>query len=364
MFDLSHTNIPERFRHHPLFTERHLGTNFGFMAPRGYYARPEVMKQPELMAEAGFNACTLNANVCQETFYSRRMFLDFRRSSGEIELAEIVKRLHGAGIRILLKPCLTPLDGAWMGRVDFPEGRQIEGVRSRYWEEWFESFTECSCYFAEFAERNRIEGYIAGAEYFGTEKRSEQWREVIARIREIYSGPVTYEFTPRSRKERSLDWFDAVDFLSYSYYPPASEFNGECDTFRDSPVHTLDEMTSYLSSRREKIMEISRTYGNKPIVFTEIGVRSAHGCIARPHDHKTESWYDPEEQANYMEAVFRTFTDIHCWMGFYWWKWDETQFRPHYHTDPRGDMGFTIQGKPAEQVMRRYLQQSRSEERK
>ena len=49
------------------------------------------------------------------------------------------------------------------------------------------------------------------------------------------------------------------------------------------------------------------------------------------------------------------------WMGFLWWKWDETQYRPHYHTDPRGDKGFTIQGKPAEEVMRKWVKKLRNE---
>lgn len=40
--------------------------------------------------------------------------------------------------------------------------------------------------------------------------------------------------------------------------------------------------------------------------------------------------------------------------GFYWWKWDEHQSesRPHYYTDPAGDQGFTLAGKPAEATLR------------
>ena len=45
--------IPKRFENHPIFNERMVGMNFGFMAKRGYYFRPEVKKQPELMKKAG-----------------------------------------------------------------------------------------------------------------------------------------------------------------------------------------------------------------------------------------------------------------------------------------------------------------------
>ena len=75
----------------------------------------------------------------------------------------------------------------------------------------------------------------------------------------------------------------------------------------------------------------------------------------QPFNYQWDTPYDGEEQANYMEAVFRTFTELDGWMGLLWWKWDETQKRPHYLSDPRGDRGFTIQGKPAEDVMRRWF---------
>ena len=221
MLDQSRVVIPERFRNHPLFNELHRGMNFGFMAKRGYYAREDVKRQPALMAAAGVNWTTLNANLCQETYASRKVFLDFRFSSGETELTEIMKILHDHGLRILLKPCLTPLDGAWMGSVTFPTTHQIAGVSHDYWTDWFQSFGESAKYFAEFAEQNQVEGLIIGAEYFGTEGQSEHWRQVIADIRDIYSGPLTYEFTHESRKHYPLDWFDELDFLSYSYYPPA-----------------------------------------------------------------------------------------------------------------------------------------------
>lgn len=114
--------IPERFKDHPLFNELICGTNFGFMAKRGYYFQEEVKKQPALMREMGINWTTLNMNVCQEHYFSRKVFLDFEFSSSESEIIDMTKRLHDNGIRVILKPCLTPLDGAAMGCVGFPEG--------------------------------------------------------------------------------------------------------------------------------------------------------------------------------------------------------------------------------------------------
>ena len=46
LFDRSACVIPERFANHPLFTTPHCGVNFGFLARRGYFSRPEVRRRP------------------------------------------------------------------------------------------------------------------------------------------------------------------------------------------------------------------------------------------------------------------------------------------------------------------------------
>jgi hypothetical protein len=353
MINKQTVDIPERFKDHPVFNTQHCGMNFGFMAKRGYYNRKDVRAYPAKMAKAGVNWTTLNANFCQEQFCSTKVFLDFAFSSGELELSDMAKALRDAGIKILFKPCLTLLDGAWMGWARFPAGhQQIQGVTLSYWDKWFASFTESAKCFADLAERMGLEGFIIGAEYYGTEGEGDQWRKVIETVRNIYSGPITYEFTSGSHKAYSLDWLKDLDFLSYSYYPPACPPNGTPLDARNNPHYTVESMVDYLRPQADAVVALCERLGNKPIAFTEIGCRSAHGVIMEPGDYLMETYYDGEEQAHYMEAVFRTFWDLPQWMGMYWWKWDETQNRPQYHRDPKGDMGFTIEGKPAEKVLK------------
>ena len=367
MLDPNVVTIPERFRNHPLFSAPVAGMNVGFMARRGYYRREEVLSQPEIMKAGGVNWVTLNMNFCQDAFYSRKLYLDFRFSTGELELYDLVKRFHDCGIHVLFKPCLTPLDGMWMGSVAFPHGKQIAELDVDYWKEWFASFTQAETYFARLAKTVGMDAMLIGAEYFGTEGRGEEWRRIIDRVRAEYDGPISYEFMYSSRKAYPLDWFEGLDFLSYSYYPPAAPPNGVLNDWdsgdpedqseghaacpRVSPHYTREQMEEYLSSRKEKIAGISAAYGHKPIVFTELGVRSAHGCVMQPGNYQWETSYDGQEQADYMEACMNTFWQLPCWMGLFWWKWDETQYRPHYHDEPGVDKGFTVRGKPAERVM-------------
>ncbi|MBE6591553.1 MAG: hypothetical protein E7646_05880 [Ruminococcaceae bacterium] len=357
--------IPERFKDHPLFNEIICGTNFGFMAKRGYYLKDDIISQPEKMAKAGINWTTLNLNFCQDKYTSEKVYLDFEYSSSDYEISEMVKRLHDNGIRVLFKPCLTNLDGVWMGKVAFPSPKhsnQIAGVKNSYAENWFKSYIEAYKYFCELAERNSMDAMMIGCEYFGIEGEDEYWDKVISSVRGGYSAPITYEFTPESLREYSLEWFKKLDFLSYSFYPAAADERVEISKealLRLDPSEmkekTVEEMKEYLTrTQRDTIAAISRRFGNMPIAFTEYGTRSNHGNILRPYTTRFDSYYDGKEQADYMEASFSTFWDIPQWMGLFWWKWDETQYRPHYHTDPKGDKGFTVQGKPAEEVMRRW----------
>lgn len=367
MLNKSKVNINPKFIDHPIFNELIIGTNFGFLSKRGYYETEEAKKQPKLMQEMGINWTTLNMNFCQDRYYSDKVYLDFEYSTGECELMEIVKRLHDCGIKVLFKPCLTLLDGAWMGLVRFPDTgalKQIQGVENDYWGKWFSSFIESVKYFSSLAEKCGMDAMIIGAEYLGTEGQNEYWEKAIAEARKRFSGPLSYEFTSDSRKEHNLTWFNKLDFLSYSYYPPACKANVEPllhefnATVRDNPDQSVSDMVKYLDSRKARIKSISERFNNLPIVFTEYGVRSAHGCVMQPYNYLWDTYYDGEEQANYMEASFQTYIELDNWMGLFWWKWDETQDRPHYK-DPNGDKGFTIQGKPAEDVMRKWAKMNR-----
>lgn len=362
-------NINPKFIDHPIFNETICGTNFGFLAKRGYYNRPEVKMQPELMKKAGVNWATVNMNICQTNYFSDKIYIDFEYSTGELELNEIVKRLHDNGIKVLFKPCLTLLDGAWMGLVNFPSKEslsQIEGVDIDYWKKWFASFESAVKYYSDLAERIGMDALILGAEYFGTEGQNMYWEKMIEIARELYSGPMTYEFTFASRKTYDLEWIKKLDFLSYSYYPPARKPKGipvnvkESPDIKNIPEIELEDMINYLEPRKKRITSICKKFGDMPIAFTEYGVRSARGCTMQPFNYLWDTPYDGNEQANYMEASFQTFSQLPQWMGLFWWKWDETQIRPHYNGDPNGERGFTIQGKPAEAVFKKWARRNKN----
>ena len=352
--------IPKQFKGHPLFKTPHCGINFGFLARRGYFSRPEVRKQPALIRESGPNWVTLNTHFCQERYSSTKVFLDFDWSSGERELVDMVKALHDEGLHVILKPCLTSLDSAWMGQVSFPwpHEQQIQGVRQRYATDWFDSLRECLSYFGDIAEETGCEAIFAGAEYNGTTKFDEEWRKTIAHVRKHFGGPVSYEFMPEEPRQRPLKWFNDLDFLALSTYPTGVESYTAQIKWKDMPPIPKSTMEKSLARHVPLVESFVEKFGNKPILFSEIGTRSCRGCVNIPGDYQTESIWDGQEQADYMDAAFKTFSAIPAWLGLSWWKWDETQHtRHHYSPDPLKDRGFTICGKPAAIVMRKWAKE-------
>jgi hypothetical protein len=335
-----------------LATEEFRGMNFGFNAKAGHFLTEDSLRAPEEMAELGINWVCVMASVAQDTFASTKVYHDYEWTVTDYELENIINRFHEQGIKVMLKLINLPLDSSWMGAINFPKpGIQIEGVQIDYWAQWFRSFTNCLIHYGRIVERSGAEIFCLSGELAGTQERNLEWRQAVTAVREVYSGAVTYEacFHPGLENVPSREyqeWYRELDFLVLSKYPTASIKAGT----------GKDEMIAYL---REKEMPQLRKHAellNGQILFAECGCRSVKGGAVKPAGIKNEygDIFDGLEQRNYFEALETVFRPEPWWRGMFWWKWDETQNRPQYHGDPKGDCGFTVKGKPVAKAMQDY----------
>ena len=91
---------------------------------------------------------------------------------------------------------------------------------------------------------------------------------------------------------------------------------------------------------------------NKPLMLSEVGIRSASKCSTMPWDYEhVEFPYNGDEQARFYDSVMQIFWNEPWFMGFFWWEW-----QVHYPDAETGmsDTNFGIYGKPAEQVLRKW----------
>jgi hypothetical protein len=86
-----------------------------------------------------------------------------------------------------------------------------------------------------------------------------------------------------------------------------------------------------------------RSHG-KPVIFTELGYRSADGTNRAPWDFERPAAYDAGEQADCYEAAFRVWSQQPWMRGIFWWSWPVPPPGP-------ADTDYSPRDKPAEPIL-------------
>ncbi len=324
------------------------GMTFGFYARNGYFSSPEAKVQVDKMAALGVEWICLVSTVLQEAYHSTRQFRDFEVTPGDDELREIIDYAHAKGIKVMLRPMIECWDGTQRCHIGFPgDGEIMPGKPIAYWGKWFDSYRELTRHYTRLATRGGCEAYCLDSELNGTVGQSERWLGVIEAARKCFKGHLTSSIvdTPQFINElkQSNHWFFALDSLGSSMYAPAA----------DKAEATLEEMVLFLKPTVVRYAAFAAAYG-KPFYFGECGCCATAGATKLPYFWNNGGGYDGQEQARYLEAVLAAFGSESWWRGLFWWKWDEQNHRPQFKDDPKGDKGFTIDGKPAAETMRRW----------
>ncbi|MDR1688534.1 MAG: glycosyl hydrolase family 53 [Clostridiales bacterium] len=314
------------------------GFTYGYGSRKGDLASAEAIRSQNLLYETGVNWVCLAVAVAQKTFYSTEITFDFKRTPKDKEITETIKRAKCLGKKVCLKPILNCMDGMWRAYINFPDADMMGN--DRYWDEWFESYTAFLLHYAQIAQDTQCEMFCVGCEMSGTERKEAKWREVIKSVREVYTGKLTYN--TNHGNESRINWFDTVDYIGTSaYYPVASV-----------PGASKEEMINNWKKIAPKIEEVSRRF-NKPVIFVEIGCRSAKGCAMMPWDftHK-EFPYDEDEQANFYDSCMEVFSEKEWFSGFFWWDWSTKIYETK--EEAQNNTGFNIHLKKAEEVIKKW----------
>ena len=248
------------------------------------------------------------------------------------EIAFVINNAHEMGIKVCLKPVINLSDDLWRARINFPDDD------STYWDEWFESYTNFICHYAQIAEETKCEMFCIGCEMSGTERKTQHWRHVIEKVRGIYTGSVTYNANHGS--EEDIEWFDAVDIIGTSAYYAVSKTNED----------TEESMIAKWEETKGKLYKVHKKF-NKQILFMEIGCRSASGCSTMPWDCFTDLPFDEEEQAKYYSSAMKAYWEEEWFSGFFWWDWKHTLYALE---DAKLDKDFSLYGKKAEEVVKEW----------
>ncbi len=295
----------------------------GFLAPRGHFFTCKGQTQTREIIELGINWVALCVNQFQENIASTRIFPDNRRTVSDRELVKQIGRLHHAGIKVMLKPMVEPLDSIWRGFIRQYTGNIIAEVKTDTVSAWFDSYRQMIRRYAEIAEETGCEMFCIGCELDGMECHDEHWRQTIAMTRDIYTGPITYNLT--------MNITDFVDNRSWMSLLDIVGVSGYFKVVPNDHSSSLEEMVAGWQPWKEKLQAFSKWLG-KPLFFAETGARPMVGAGGITGDFWVDgAVYSEQEQTDYYLSTYRALAAEDWFYGCIWWKWDEHQHRPGYY---------------------------------
>jgi hypothetical protein len=236
---------------------------------------------------------------------------------------------HQLGIKTLLKPHLWVRHGEWPGEIEMESDAQ--------WTQWFASYEEFILHYARLAEANGFEALAVGTELGKTTARTADWKRIVARVRDVYHGKLTYCANWNLEPEQ-IDFWDDLDFIGVQAYYPLATVD------RPSKKQIEASWTPVVA----KLEALAKRTG-KPIVFTEIGFKSHEGSLKEPWQWETNGAVDLDLQRDAYTAMFEMFWKRSWFGGSFVWKW-----HPNPRSRSRDDRDFTPQGKPALSVIKAY----------
>lgn len=333
------------------------GVTFGFYGSNEYFASQAAREEIDAISRTGANWVTVVATVWQDTCQSTFQYRDFDLTPGDLTLKRIIDLVHAKGMKVCLRPMLECKDGYGRLAVLLPVagGKRIFGRSSSARAEWFESLRKRSAHYARLARETGCEAFCIDSELDRMIEENDLWKSVVAAVRAEYKGPVTSCHTLHTGVIDFLKvladpghWFHSLDYLSISYYCPARRPD------EAGRVLTVDDMMRNLQEAKKKMTQIADACG-RPVIFGECGCSSIKNGATSPSGTSPTAEPDEDEQAKYMEALFRTFAGEDWCRGFTWWKWDQnTPQNPNYTREQVRKTDFTIRGKKAEGIFRSW----------
>ncbi len=268
-----------------------------------------------------------------------------RNRRRDTSLARVAAMARAKGIKTLLKPHI------WIREANGKWRSDIEMKSPEEWDQWFEQYEAFILHYAQLAATHNFEGLCIGTElYIVSTQHEQRWRNIIAKIRKIYPGQLTYAANFYKEYEEIAFW-DALDYIGIQGYFPLTK--------NENP--TVEELKKGWEPHVQKIKQVQARW-NMPIVFTEIGYKSSKDAAIHPWEWEKRGEIDPEEichktQAVCYQAVFDMFWKEEWISGFFIWKWTPEIYRTPTEFSTRrrkpSPLSFTPK-KPALEVVKKW----------
>ncbi len=296
---------------------------WGWTGDRGTWGTPEAERSLDAMEPLNLSWVTLAFAALQDTVVSTEIGWRDDPAPTDDEVRWAVRAVHDRGWKACLKPTVNCRDGIWRGYIGFFDW-DVPG--EAHWGDWFAAYQEYIVHFATIAEQEGAEMLCIGCEMVRADPREAEWRALVAAVRQVYTGVVTYNCD--KYQEDRLTWWDAVDVISASGYYPTGEWETQLD----------------------RVEQVAREHG-KPFLFIEAGCPSRDTSPARPNDWTLVGSPSVQAQADYLAEMFEACRGRGWVGGFALWDWPVHLYDP---ADAATNDDYCVYAKPGQDVVAAY----------
>lgn len=212
-----------------------------------------------------------------------------------------IDEAHRLGLHVFVKPHIahwgSPFD--WRGEIHFDSHAQ--------WTRFFETYDAWIVDVARIA--SDADAFAVGTELDRTVHQERAWRQVIADVRAVYGGHLTYGANWDAYGK--VPFWDALDTVGIQAYFPLVDDDGAAPT--------ADAIANGWAKVVLDLRQIHAETG-KPIVFTELGYPRSLKAAHRPWEHRDDVLGEGTQIAC-MRTALKVIASEDAVVGAFLWKW-------------------------------------------
>jgi len=242
-----------------------------------------------------------------------------------------IETAQAAGLKVMLKPQVY-IPGSWVGNLDFNQDAD--------WEAWEKDYENYILTMAHIADSLQVEMFCIGTEFRkSTDKRAKFWQQIIPKIRNTYTGKLTY--SANWDDYQNVSFWNELDYIGINAYFPLTKD-------KTPPVNDLQQsLKPYINKIQRFVCQ-----QNKPVIFTEYGYLSVDRCAYNTWELEgniKQHSINEQAQANAIEALLTELKQHNWWAGGFLWKW----FPNGQGGEGYNERDYTPQGKKAEEILKK-----------
>lgn len=265
----------------------------------GEWKTPEMAQTLDEIKSLGANSFAIHpyARIAEDGHVLFRTVDENRHITVPLDWA----RERGLSVMVIPHIAYWGTKFLWRGEITFETAA-----------EWDNFFNDYETWIVEMARLSQAHGaaiFCVGLEFSYAEKFPERWLKIIAAVRAVYYGKLTYG--GNWNEFENVKFWDALDYIGVLAYFPLTK----------TPNPSREELAAAWEKRAAELEQFSKRNGNKQMIFVELGYNESAKAAAEPWSFKTGGEFAEEIQARCMDVALSLPSKHPFLAGMFLWKW-------------------------------------------